>query len=137
MEDDKREYEISFLLSGPEAKSEVLNLLNQIKAELTAEEEPRLINLAYPIKKQLSAHFGFYQFRANPADLKSLKDALAINAKVLRFLVVSDPIKKQSAVPKERPRPEIPSKPAPIESMPTPKVLSNEALEKTLEEILQ
>ncbi|MEK7192388.1 MAG: 30S ribosomal protein S6 [Patescibacteria group bacterium] len=139
---DKKDYELSYLLISPEAEAEVLKLLAQTGAEVVSKKEPAVLQLSYLIKKQQSAHFGYVQFKGVPSELKSLRESLRLNAAVLRFLLVSyTPIKRErmpiqdlsAAAPKPTqnepaPRPIIPQSEGP---------LTNEALEKTLEQILK
>lgn len=142
MSEDKKAYEICYLLKDPAAEQEVLDLLKQFDGEIMHRGQLKEIRLAYPIKKQLSAHFGFLNFSCPPENVAKLSDALKLKPMVLRHMIISyvPPAEKKApegeAQPKEmakdfgKPAKEV--KPAPASD-----ILSNEALEKKLEEILQ
>ena len=139
---DKKDYELSYLLMSPEAEAEVLKLLAQTGAEVVSKKEPAVLQLAYLIKKQQSANFGYVQFRGVPSEMKSLRESLRLNAAVLRFLLISHtPIKREQMPVQDLSA--TPSKPIQKEPIPMPVApqsegpLTNEALEKTLEQILQ
>jgi len=130
MSEDVKTYEISYLVKDFAGEQAVLKALNQNKAEILRQGALSEIKLAYPIKKHQSAQFGFIQFASAPESVAQIKSALALNAQVLRTLVISisKPTEEQRPIVKklEPERKEAPSS-----------VLSNEALEKKLEEILQ
>ena len=124
MDEEKRDYEIAFLLDSLEAEKELADVLRGYGAEFLHQKSAADTKLAYPIKKHASALFGFYQFRMNPESIKPIKETLILNQKVLRFLIITPPLK---AAPQGGARPD--KKP--------PQILSNEALEEKLEEILK
>ncbi|MBI3046309.1 MAG: 30S ribosomal protein S6 [Candidatus Harrisonbacteria bacterium] len=136
---EKKEYEIAILAKMPEV-SAVTDILNQYRAEIFYQSPVTEVRLAYPIKKQRQAYFGFFQFRAEPEAVEKIQQALKLNSSILRFLAVSSPIKKSEKL--QRPAAEIKysrSKPEPAaaESVPLGGILTNEALEEKLEEILK
>ncbi len=141
---DKKEYEMSFVLASEEGAADVFSTLNVIGAEVITKSSLNSIKLAYLIKKHASGYFGFCIFKAEPASVKQLKDALALNAKVLRNLLITPPIKiaarredRSSGDGRER-RSVVAAKPELVEARPAePQILSNEGLEKKLEEILK
>jgi ribosomal protein S6 len=141
---DKKQYELSFLLLAENGVEGVLKLLSQHGAEVRAEGHLRKINLAYPIKKATQAYFGFVDFAGEPAEVKLLERDLESNAAVLRSLIIKlpkarfapsgdtrKPAMKPTMMPSRKP---MISTEAP---KPKPVPLSNEALEKKIEEILQ
>lgn len=125
--DDKKEYEIAFLLVSPEKEEGVAKILQDNEAEIFHQKSVNKINLAYPIKKHDSAYFGFYHFRASRDGISKIRETLRLNSDVLRFLIVTPPIEAAAPQP-------IPSRP--VRKQPEP-VLSNEALSEKLEEILK
>ncbi len=135
-ESENKTYEISFLLQGEEDFSVVTRKLSAYKAELLGEVALNKIKLAYPIKKFEEAYFGYLQFKLVPEDVVRLGEALKLEPKVLRFLIVSVAHKTYKKV---APREQVELKPRleekPVERIP-PAEISNEALEKKLEEIL-
>lgn len=135
MENNKT-YEIAYLLQASEAERVIVDVLNQHKSEIFNNGELSEIKLAYPIKKQQSAHFGFIQFSANPESIEQIKFTLANEPQILRILVVS--ISEQTA--KDQKIREKPPQQKKVEAEINPNstdILSNEALEKKLEEILK
>ena len=128
----KKSYELSFLLKDPSSEKAILGLLSQYKASITNQSQVNALKLAYPIKKHTSAYFGYVNFEANPADVKTMSDTLRLNADVLRFLVVSA-LKPSKTTEKS----ELSRKPAKAEPQLSGQALTNEALEEKLEEILK
>lgn len=138
MEDkDKKEYEISFLVRQEGEAKEVVSALKRHGAEVSYEAPLNKIRLAYPIKRETSAYFGYVWFFAMPEAIAQVEHDLRLNKEVLRFLVVTDIVKKTA--PEKREMREAPkSAPlAPVAALPKEKELTNEDLEKKLEEILK
>lgn len=135
----KKQYETAFLLKEESGVHDVVKSLKTRSAEIIFEGPVEKIDLAYKIKKESSAYFGYLHFEAAPEDVKSLNDDLRNKDSVLRFLIVTPPFVKSKARPSPRmilktpaePRIEKRRQPAPLP------LLSNEALEKRIEEILQ
>ena len=123
--ENQKDYEIAFALVSPETAKELENVLTQQGAEIFYKSPVAEIRLAYPIKKHASAQFGFYYFKANGDAISKIKEALNLNPNVLRFLIVTPPVKLAGVVPQSRP-----------ERKPTP-LVSNEMLEGKLEEMLK
>ncbi len=130
----EKEYEISFLIREENHKEEILSALQKIGAELIFVKEPEKINLAYPIKHVNQALFGFIDFKAFPEKAKELENNLKTSKNILRFMIIYDSFIKKPSQDKKK-----------IEESKKPKqfikqqenVLTNEALEKKLEEMLQ
>ena len=135
---DKKTYEISFLARGEEAAASVIGHLSKIGAEILNEDKIEQINLAYPIEKHASAHFGCVHFSTDPESIESLENGLRFEEGVLRYLIVTPAIAKTE--PSERgdnqnrptsaDRPETRSK-----VVSSGGAVSNEALEAKIEEI--
>lgn len=132
-EQNKKDYEISFLVRTEEAVLELEKMLSAEKAEIFKRSEPKRITLAYPIKKENSAVFAFCHFRLAPESVQSFRERLNLNQQILRFLIVIPPPK----IERDSRWQEQASPAAPVVEVKLPQVLSNEALEKTLEEILK
>jgi len=130
----KKEYELSFLLIKSEALALIESVLQKEQGELLEKSELKEIKLAYPIKKQSSAYFGYIHFRLVPEAAPRLREQLKLTADVLRFLLITPPIIKPSSANR---KPTASEKPVTPLDVPMPQVLSNEALEKKLEEILK
>lgn len=123
-DENKKEYEIGFVLKSLEAEKEVAAALSQQEAEVTYKSPVTETRLAYPIQKHQVAQFGFYHFNASPEAIVKLNKALGLNQNVLRFLIITPPAKANQQT--QRPEKKAP---API--------VSNEALSEKLEEILK
>lgn len=138
---DKKEYEIAVLLKEEGFAKEVLQLLSRHGVEVREEGQLRKIQLAYPVGRERQAHFGFFHVLGLPLEIKSLENDLRNQNGVLRSLIVVLESDKAAAEGAIRPRrPMMP--PSPRRSMPTGeqavrKTLSNEAIEKKIEEILR
>lgn len=128
-------YEIAFLVKDPIVEKAVVNLLNQYKVNVLYKSSPTETKLAYPIKKYSEAYFNYIQFESEGGDiLNKIKASLKLNPAVLRFLIVKL-IKKQPALEDVRERSDIKKYPR-VEPF-SKTVLTNEALEEKLEEILK
>lgn len=128
---DKKEYELSFLSKTEEGAKEIVELVRSLGGEITFESSVNKIALAYKINKEAAAFFGWIFFTALPKDVKGIKDSLALKGDILRTLLITPPFVKGKPRPiGARPKPQktSPEKPA--------QPLSNEALEKKIEEIL-
>lgn len=141
--EDKKSYEISFLLAEEAAKAEIDKALQSVNAEVGLRGACAEVKFAYPVKKHASGFFGYVHFKATSEQAAQLKAIVENNQKVLRTLLVTPPVIMQ---PRE-PRPErrapgtteertVPQKAAEVRPVPQEAVMSNEALEKKLEEIL-
>lgn len=137
----KKEYELSFLLKSPEAESELINVLNQHQTEILERSSITDVRLAYPIKKQTLSYFGFCRFWGLPEDAEKLREVLSLKPAILRFLLITPPIRtriESAPRPLKAVSPIKPSSPAESEIRPLRQdVLSNELLEEKLEEILK
>ncbi len=118
------------------------------KAEITTKKPVSEIQLSYPIKKHTSAFFGFIRFKALTSEVAEVKDSLSLNVKILRFLITAYiPVKPRFIRSKNVERADATSPNATTKdgqaSLPAAAsaksggAVSNEELEKTLEEILK
>ena len=132
---DKKSYEIAFLVKNEEDAQQVITLLKSAGAEIELEGSISKLNLAYAIKKERVLYFGYFHFSLEINEVKRLEDTLRMSPFIIRFLIVTPPFVKHKArsfLPQRR-RPYVSPRPA-ERKMPS---LSNEALEKQLKEILQ
>jgi ribosomal protein S6 len=124
-------YEISFLLEDESGADFIYENLNKYKAQILDHKDPVRINLAYLVKKQKSAFFGYVDFEMDPNDLLNFEREIKRKNKVLRFMIISDPLIKKAVAPSSK-------KPEPI--LEKPKIeetfLTNEDLSKKIEEML-
>ncbi|MFA5099102.1 MAG: 30S ribosomal protein S6 [Candidatus Paceibacterota bacterium] len=151
MSEETKNYEIGFLLKSEEDRKVVFGAIERAGFGLVNEGQISSIKLAYPIKKQNFAQFGYAYFSADPAKVEEFRKDLSMAPGVLRLTVFANPVIKtkedearaerayfeneksaeaqQEVQPaKERRQAAKPQK---------TEVLSNEDLEKRLEEILK
>lgn len=62
--------------------------LQKLGARIEKEEDMGLRTLAYPIKKQLQAHYYYYVCSMDPAHAQSVERPLRLRDELLRFLMV-------------------------------------------------
>ncbi|KKR88963.1 MAG: 30S ribosomal protein S6 [Candidatus Wolfebacteria bacterium GW2011_GWA2_42_10] len=145
IEKELKNYEIGFLIKDENDRQEIVKALNNYQAAIINEGEINGIRLAYPIKKETAAYFGYVHFSAEPAIIKKLEDSLRLNPKILRFLIITPPAAKTKSI-FYQPRAAKPFVPrtartavskSEIRKAESQPVLTNEALEKKLEEILK
>ncbi len=137
----QKEYEISMLLATEGTLDAAQSVLGQHGIEIKSGGQLKKIALAYPIHKAIQAYFVFFRVSALPESVKLLEAQLKSGSLALRSLIVLLPKIKP---PREReddlrraPR-VFARRPAPASyDSEVPKTLSNEALEKKIEEILQ
>lgn len=133
---NKKEYEIAFLVKNQDGGSVMENLLRQHGAEVSFKGPLVETRLAFPIKKFSQASFGYMHFIGDASSVEKIVHDAGLNSAILRVLVVTPPVGK---MPSGRPaRTEKSAKksetaaPAAVGGM-----LTNEALEEKLEEILK
>jgi ribosomal protein S6 len=149
-EKDKKEYELALLLKSEDNLAGVLALVGQHNGEGVSEPRAKRLQLAYEIKKHTEGVFVYFTFKAFGDDIKALEHDLNSRAEVLRFMVIASPAPAErpsaSLMPqREERRPRSTSSHSSSSSAPSPEILkpapsrplSNEALEKKIEEILQ
>jgi len=148
MKEETKIYEIGFLLKPEESRDGIMKAIKSAGFEIVNEGQISSIKLAYPIKKQNFAQFGYVYFSGEPDKINALKSELEVMPNVLRSTIFANPVMKRKE--EESMRQEVDSgapekasalsdaKPA-RERKPVVKIeaLSNEDLEKKLEEILK
>lgn len=104
---NKKEYELSYLLTPdiPEDKIdsqalELKNIITENGGAIVQTNPPEKKRLAYPVRKQNQAYLGIVYFNIDKDKdgLDKIKKVLALDKKILRFLILSNVIK-----PKPRP----------------------------------
>ena len=130
--ENKKEYEISFLLDSAEAEKDFAATLGKLGAEVFFQKPATSMPLAYKIKRHSSAFFGYYHFRAMPEVILRIKETLNLAPNVLRFLIITPPVKAMTEQTDRQARGVDKKSPAAA-----PRMLSNEALSEKLEEILK
>ena len=135
-------YEMSFLVKDENDALHGAELIKKFSGTVVKEPVLRRIALSYPIKKHTSAVFGFLTFHMAGDSVKAMEHDLRTDAVIIRALIISIVPKKERAKRDEtrgmpyRPAPVAPARAMERKSAP-PAALSNEALTKKIEEILQ
>ena len=100
--DDRKSYEIAFHVLPTVAEGEVAGVYEKIKAlitkdgEITTDEAPERIDLAYPIVKSMdgknrkfaSAYFGWIRFKIDADKVNILDEEVAGVEDILRHLII-------------------------------------------------
>ncbi len=149
MDRNQKNYELAYLVSPEFSEGDIsmyaaklTALIENAGAMLRRAETPRLRPLAYPVRKQKNAYFGWTTFAASPSSIAALEKKLRTHEGLLRHLVAEE--QEVKTPPRPFPvytRPTAPPpasiRPAPREaSIPPEEKLDLEALDKKLEEIL-
>jgi ribosomal protein S6 len=135
---EKKQYEMSFLVKEEDGAKTVLKFIKELGGDIELEGPVMKVALSYPIKKQTSGFFGYFHFSFSPAEVKHLEHEMETSTEILRHLIITPPFKKIEP----RPRPEAQSASSSRTQAPKaseaarPEALTNEDLEKKIEEIL-
>ncbi len=151
MDTDAKNYELAYLLSPALPEEDVLGVAGKISALIEEQkgairrvEPPKKRRLAYPVKKERNAYFGWTTFASVPAAVAGLDKKTKEMPEVLRHLIVEEEIETRRPIL----RTFAPGggRPVPVAGAPGPEVpreqedqgekLDFEALDKKLEEIL-
>lgn len=135
---DKKEYEIAFLLKNRDTEGVVENLIKQHGGSVVFKGPVAETHLAYPIKKLQQAQFGYMYFAAMPEQVEKIMHDANLSQEILRVLIITPPIGKGPASLRNN-RKERTGKKAEEVASPvvTGGILTNEALEEKLSEILK
>ncbi len=139
---ETKEYELSILLKDEAGLEAVREILRTSGLDITDQTELKHITLAYPIKKETMAYMTTMRCVTQPdADLKEMRKHLEVSPQCLRFLLIAHPIVPVVRLPRMHETAHTPhshqTAPAAQEDQHKGEVVSNEELEKKLEEILQ
>ena len=131
-------YEISFTLKGEDTTS-IRKVFSARGVDFSGEVELRKIRLAYPIKKNEYGFFGSFEFEAAAEDLDKIFSDLKLEADVLRYMVTRvEENKTEKRESKKMPESVgEPAKKAEDSKRYSEPALTNEELEKKIEEILK
>ncbi len=139
---DKKEYELALLLKSDGDAASVVALVGQHGGEGVSEPRAKRLQLAYEIKGLTEAVFASFTFTMFADVVKSLEHDLNTRSDIVRFMVIASPeASERSAAsplpPREERHPRSAGAPSDAPKPSIPRPLSNEALEKKIEEILQ
>ena len=150
MEQKNNNYELSFWFSSrlndEEIEKKFDNLLKQLEklgALIIFSQSPQLKQLAYSVKKERNAYFGYIQFEFSKDSLVHLEEDLKLNDDIIRFMVLSVKPKEKQKAPsitfrkpafkEQKSKTEEETKKEPQKE----KIISLEELDKKLNEILE
>ena len=134
---DKKQYEIAFMVKSQSGQAVMENILSQHSCNVILRGPLVETRLAYPIKKLNQAYFGYLHFSAMPDQVEKINFAVKINPEVLRALIVTLPEGKMAEERGKR-KEERSFKKTEIPVLATVGgIMTNEALEEKLEEILK
>ena len=144
-EKDKKEYELGVLVKTEDDLAPVVALVREHNGEMSTEPRAKKLTLAYEINKNKEAVFAYWNFKALTADAKELEKSLNTKAEVIRSLMIASPAAMSpmehermplgTGADYRRTRVMRPGAPTPDAKPSSPRPLSNEALEKKIEEI--
>ncbi len=102
MDSDAKNYEVAYLLSPTLTEGEILAytgklsaLIEELGGTIRRAEQPRKLKLAYQIKKQENAYFGWTTFRLQPERIAEFNKRLKGRPETLRYLVLEEQIEKR------------------------------------------
>ncbi len=128
-------YEITFYTKEENA-APVKDAIRAHHGEVMEERPPEKVRFEFPVKKESFAFLGVFRAALAPEEVAPLTRALTLTPSVLRFLITTAKTivegSREERKPVERKRP-----PSPRVTSSEPEVLTNEAIEKKIEEILQ
>ncbi len=132
-------YELSFIVKG-EDTNKVKTITEKNGGKIIREKPLERVQFAYPIKKQRVGGIGTYDVIMERGGMEKINNDLRLEEDVLRFMITKKKVEK----PGEKEEGEARRKRAPSPEVGTEKKvlntdasLTNEALEKTIEEILK
>lgn len=129
-----REYEVAFLVRDEASAQDASARVAQY-GTITSQGAVKRLAFAYPVKKETSGFFGFLRLQALPEAITRLEKDFEMAQPILRVLVTRISDKKEGAA--EEGRPKRVMRTAPRAEAAPGGALTNEALEKKIEEILQ
>ncbi len=141
---EAKKYELAYLLSPAIAEEEVLvwagklaKIIEDAGGIVRHQESPTKRKLAFEIKKERNAYFGWTTFTTAAETINTLEKKLKNAENVLRHMIVAEEEVIQSArIFTPRPAVLPRSKPAPVAPEKSEEKLDLEELDKKLEEIL-
>ncbi len=145
MNEDSKNYELAYLVIPSVSEEEALAAAGKLSSVLESEhgvirhlETPKKRKLAYPIKKEKTAYFGWTTFTASPAAIAHIAKKISIDTAVLRHMIVEERVETRTPFLRPfSPRGSSAQKAIPREAeKPGEEKLDLETLDKKLEEIL-
>lgn len=104
---EKNNYELALILRAQTSNEAFLELVKNIQTTISQMDIQILKQdiqdnklFAYPIKKETSGSYVFFNVKADPKMIAVFKNKLSQNNHILRFLVIKQIIKKQKTKPR-------------------------------------
>ncbi|MDI6717775.1 MAG: 30S ribosomal protein S6 [Patescibacteria group bacterium] len=141
LNENLKKYEIGYLVKEESDIEEIRKLLENYKAGIINEGRPRKIRLAYPIKKETVANFGYIRFFLDSNFVGDIDKKLKLSQNAIRFLILDltgvkeEKPEVENKIEKHIPTPRIIEEP--VRKTNKLEIIDNEQLEKKLEEILK
>ncbi len=134
---ENRYYELGFLVKDENVEP-LKAVLAKNNASVYEESSLTKVSLAYPVKKETMAFFGYCRFTTSPEEAIKIQEALKFEPAVLRalFIKLSDKAGKAAKTGLSEPRKVIRRRETEVKKEGAENSLSNEDLEKKIEEIL-
>ena len=95
--DESRSYELAYLLSPAIGDENTLayaqklsSVIEDHKGVVKHAEQPRKRKLAYPIKKEHSAYFGWTTFQAAPRSMATIDKKIKVQEGLLRHMITEE-----------------------------------------------
>ncbi|MAF79700.1 hypothetical protein CL629_01325 [bacterium] len=139
-------YEITYLVKDEKDASFMRSVLLKHEAVIVREDPIYKVQLEYPIESEKYAFLGIFVFEILQDNISKLSSDLRLDKKVLRYLITKPISRREERLigggVSEGPPPSLEKdvSPAPVKESPastSSESLSNEALEKKIEEILE
>lgn len=95
MNQETKSYEVSYLLSPRIPEDGVIKYVETIRSLIEKHgglienaPTPKLIRLAYPIKKETHGYFGYMQFLVAPQAVRDIHSGMQADESILRHLII-------------------------------------------------
>lgn len=149
----KQNYELAFHITPTLEDADVQRTRQELEkvvishgGVISFSKDPEKIRLAYPIKHQSNAYFGYFNFDLDSGEfLNQIRDDIKLNADILRFLILKqrvetkaskeDLIRKLAMAEKRRAR--AMKSPDKLSAKPEAPKMEEAEIEKKLEEIIE
>ena len=132
----RNRYEITFYTKEENA-APVREVVAAHRGEVVEERPFEKVRLEFPIEKEFFVFLGVLRVSLPPEEVTPLSRALSrLSPRVPRFLVTAAMLPKEGRAEEKKPF-ERKRSPAPRVASPEPQILTNEEIEKKIEEILQ
>lgn len=133
----ERQYEITFVAENEDGAL-IKGILEKHGAHIVKEVPIQKIRAAYPLKKHAYGFLGIYEFTIAQEKLPELQGALKLERTILRTLIsIKESAKEGKGKRVFTGKPGVSRSPRPKKTFDAPPVLTNEALQEKIEEILQ